>query len=531
MILGRPAVLVALVVAACAWVLAWAAPAEARIERFAVLIGNNAGERGEVELRYAEDDAAKMYDVLKDLGGFPPANLVLLRGEGAETVRRTLITMNDRVRAAVSSPDTDVLYLVYYSGHADANALHLGPAPLSLTEFEQLVRGSAASARLLIVDSCRSGTLTRVKGGTSAPPFVIKLDQRLAGQGMVTLTSSSGNEDAQESDELKGSFFTHALVSGLLGTADADRDGAVSLEEAYRHAYESTLRATSRTWAGAQHPTFRYDLRGQGKLILTELPVHASLRGVLRFPLGRSYLVMRDSSEGPVAAEVGASDATRTLSLRPGRYFVRGRGPDFLLEGTVEAEAGQTVDVGDERLSRVTFARLVRKGGGVREIAHGPVAGYQFRTPILQGSSPCHGGFVGYGVELQHMGLATRLSACHSAFQNEHLTASNDDLGLDVRLSHAWDLPVVTLGVGVDLGLAVMRQRFETSGHAPDRHGLAGAFGAGAGANVDLVGGFYLGVEAAAQTYLFEQQRAGSEEGEIAPSVAARLRVGLGMNL
>ncbi|HTN87277.1 MAG TPA: caspase family protein [Sorangium sp.] len=528
MSLGRIAALAA---AACGLVVASVAPAEARVERFAVLIGNNAGEKGEVELRYAEDDAAKMHDVLKDLGGFPPANLVLLRSEGADTVRRTLITMNDRVRAAMSSPDTDVLYLVYYSGHADGNALHLGPTPLSLTEFEQLVRGSAASARLLIVDSCRSGALTRAKGGTTAPPFVIRLDQRLAGQGMVTLTSSSGNEDAQESDELKGSFFTHALVSGLLGTADVDRDGAVSLEEAYRHAYESTLRATSRTWAGVQHPTFRYDLRGQGKLVLTQLPVHASLRGVLRFPAGRSYVVMRDASEGPVAAEVGASDATRTISLRPGRYFVRGRGPDFLLEGSVEAEAGKTIDVGDERLSRVMFARLVRKGGGVREVAHGPVAGYEMRTPLVEGSSLCHGGFVGYGIELQQMSLAARLSACHSAFRNEHLTASNDDLGLDVRLSHAWDLPVITLGVGVDAGLAVMRQRFETQGYAPDRLGLAGAFGAGAGANIDLLGGLYLGVEAAAQTYVFKQQRAGSGEGAIAPSVAARLRVGVGMSL
>ncbi|WP_437658471.1 caspase family protein [Sorangium sp. So ce1182] len=523
--------LAALAAAACGLVVASAAPAEARVERFAVLIGNNAGEKSEVELRYAENDAAKMYDVLKDLGGFPPANLVLLRSEGAETVRRTLITMNDRVRAAMSSPDTDVLYLVYYSGHADGHALHLGSTPLSLTEFEQLVRGSAASARLLIVDSCRSGALTRKKGGTSAPPFVIRLDQRLAGQGMVTLASSSGNEDAQESDELKGSFFTHALVSGLLGTADVDRDGAVSLEEAYRHAYESTLRATSRTWAGAQHPTFRYDFRGQGKLVLTELPVHASLRGMLRFPGGRSYLVMRDSSEGPVAAEVGASDATRAISLRPGRYFVRGRGPDFLLEGSVEAEAGKTIDVGDERLRRVMFARLVRKGGGVREVAHGPVAGYQMRTPLVQGSSLCHGGFIGYGVELQHVGLAARLSACHSAFQNEHLTASNDDLGLDVRMSRAWDLPVITVGVGVEVGLAVMRQRFETLGRAPDRHGLAGAFGAGAGVNVDLVKGVYLGVEGAAQTYVFKQQRVGSEEGEVAPSLAARLRVGLGMSL
>ncbi|WP_437997160.1 caspase family protein [Sorangium sp. So ce185] len=528
MSLGR---LAGLAAAAYGLAAAWAAPAEARIERFAVLIGNNAGEKGEVELRYAEDDAAKMVDVLKDLGGFPPANLVLLRSERADTVRRTLIAMNDRVRAAVSSPDTDVLYLVYYSGHADANALHLGPTPLSLTEFEQLVRGSAASARLLIVDSCRSGALTRVKGGTSAPPFVIKLDQRLAGQGMVTLTSSSGNEDAQESDELKGSFFTHALVSGLLGTADADRDGAVSLEEAYRHAYESTLRATSRTWAGAQHPTFRYDFRGQGKLILTELPVHASLRSVLRFPRGRSYLVMRDASEGAVAAEVGANDAARTISLRPGRYFVRGRGPDFLLEGAIEAEAGQAVDVGDERLSRVMFARLVRKGGGVREVAHGPVAGYQLRTPLVEGDSLCHGGFLGYGIELQHIGIASRLSACRSGFQNEHLTARNDELGLDVRLSHAWDLPVITVGVGVDLGLAVMRQQFETRGDAPDRHGLAGAFGAGAGVTVDLVRGLYLHLEGGAQTYVLKQRRAGGEEAEMAPALAARLRAGIGASL
>lgn len=51
-------------------------------------------------------------------------------------------------------------------------------------------------------------------------------------------------------------FFTHAFVSGLLGVADSDRDGAVSLEEAYRHAYDATLRATSRTFAVRRTPRF-----------------------------------------------------------------------------------------------------------------------------------------------------------------------------------------------------------------------------------------------------------------------------------
>ena len=61
------------------------------------------------------------------------------------------------------------------------------------------------------------------------------------------LAATAASEDAQESDELRGSFFTHYLVSGLLGAADEDGDGAVTLAEAYDHAYAATLRATSRT--------------------------------------------------------------------------------------------------------------------------------------------------------------------------------------------------------------------------------------------------------------------------------------------
>src|SRR5204863_443943 len=140
----------------------------------------------------------------------------------------------------------------------------LGTTSLELRELEQLVRGSAASFRLLILDACRSGALTRVKGGTPIPPFEIQLGERVAGEGAVFLTSSSASEDSQESDEIKGSFFTHALVSGLLGAADANSDGRVTLDETYRYAYDATLRASSRSLAGVQHPTFEYDVRGMG---------------------------------------------------------------------------------------------------------------------------------------------------------------------------------------------------------------------------------------------------------------------------
>ncbi|MEZ4287262.1 MAG: hypothetical protein R3A47_03760 [Polyangiales bacterium] len=45
---------------------------------------------------------------------------------------------------------------------------------------------------------------------------------------------------------LKGSFFTHYLVTAMLGAADMDRDGQVDLREAYQYAFENTIRASSR---------------------------------------------------------------------------------------------------------------------------------------------------------------------------------------------------------------------------------------------------------------------------------------------
>jgi len=236
----------------------WAAHASARVERFALIMGNEQGAANQAHLRYPLSDASRLYDVLRDLGGFQPVDMVFLRNESADVARRTLISLNDRIRHARELPNTQVMLVVYYSGHGSTESLQLGATELGLTELALLVRGSAADFRVLILDACRSGNLTtRTKGGRVVDAFALP-EEELEGAGLAYLTASSADEDAQESDELKGSFFTQAFVSALLGAADDNRDGAVSLDEAYRYAYESTLRATSSTRAGAQHPTFRY---------------------------------------------------------------------------------------------------------------------------------------------------------------------------------------------------------------------------------------------------------------------------------
>jgi len=515
-------------------VLLGAGRAHAQVERYAVVIGNNQGAADEVPLRWAEDDAAKIARVLRDLGGFRAENLLLLRGERADAIRRALIATNDRIRTRPGAGGRAML-LVYYSGHADAAAMHLGASTLEHGELRQLVRGSAAAMRLMIVDACRSGALTRVKGGRDAPPFAITLDAASGGasEGAVFLTSSAVNEDAQESDEIKGSFFTHALASALMGAGDADGDGRVLLEEAYRYAYDSTLRASSRTLAGTQHPTFQYDLRGQGQIVLATLDAGGRDRGVLTFPADRGYLVMQGDRSDAVVAEIGPHDRTRRLSVRPDRYFVRGRGPGYLLEGSVALAAGEARVVEDRDLERLEYARLVRKGGQAHAeaaIAQGPQAGYQLRSP-LGGASFCQGLFAGYAVEARHLTVLPRIAACRSTFQNGDLSAAGDELGLHLTVAHAWDLPVITIELGVAAGVSLLHQTFAVEGGtAPDRRSLAGQVGAGLALVYDLPRGLYLRLDAAAESYVFRQQDAAGHTA-LTGVLAGRGGLGIGKRL
>jgi hypothetical protein len=505
-------------------VLAVLAAGEARadVERYALLIGNNAGDHDEQRLRYAEDDARRVHEVLRELGGFRPENMLLLHGEDADTVRRALISLNDRIRTQ-SAGGSQTALLVYYSGHADQSALHLGSTALDLVQLQQLVRGSPAAFRMLILDACRSGALTRAKGGRIQPGFAIALDERIPAEGVVFWTASAETEDAQESDALRGSFFTHYLLSGLHGAADVDGDARVTVGEAYRHAYESTLRATSRTLSGTQHPTFRYELGGQREVVLATLNRPDEQRALVRFPAGKSYLLIRGNEDGAIVAEVGAHDRTRRLSVKPGRYFVRGRGRDFLLEGTLSLRAGVEHDVREDELDRIAYARLVRKGhDGVRH-ASSVHAGYALRTALWRGAGGCHGVFAGYAIDLRWVTLAPRLAACRGQFDNAFLRATTDELDLELRGSHVWDIGGVAVNVGIHLGGSLLRQDFSSEGLAPSRNALAAHLGVLAGTTVDLVQGFYGGIEVDAMTYFFQQQA--MDTAETAAPFAMRVSV------
>lgn len=500
--------------------LAGAARAE---PRFALVLGNARGDVGEVELRWSASDAQKFARVLRDLGGVQPENLVTLIDENADTARRTLIALNERIRQAGNG----ATLIVYYSGHADAAALHFGDSKLPLPELESLVRGSAANLRLLVVDACKSGSLTRVKGGVvrTAPP--VELASSLPADGVVFLTASAANEDAQESDTVHGSFFTHYLISGLVGAADRDGDGTVDVDEAYAYAYERTLRASSASAAGLQHPTYRHELKGRAPFVVTRLR-EGKDQAFLVFPPNQTWLVFKGDPNGPVLAELDADDQQRILSLHAEKLFLRGRAPDTLLEATVAPTVSQFVSVRDLPLERIQYARLVRKGGAGPSASNSLEAGYDLGRALNGSAGVCQGPWAGWVHARETLSFAVRAAACFEHFDNATLASSASAVRLEARLFHAWDWSHVSLELGGGLGAAWLHQTFTTTGAAPARNTVAGRVELGAAVVVDFTQALYLRTELSAEMWLFERADSDGADTRLRPVIGPHAAVGIG---
>lgn len=521
----RPAVACAAGLAVAAAVALAAGAARADVQRYAVVVGHDLGAPDEQRLRFAETDAARVAELLGEVGGVPDENQVVLRGKPADAVRRALIATNERIRVDQRTGRHTVL-VVYYSGHGDADALHLGDSRLPLRELEALVRGSSAQIRILVIDSCRSGSVTRVKGGKAAPPLALSAATEVSGEGLIVLTASTAGEDAQESDQLGGSFFTHYLLSALRGAADADGDQVITVGEAFRYTREQTILASSRTLGGTQHPTFHYDLRGRADIPLADLG-HARDRGQLTVPDGATWLVLAASGTG-VVGEIVAGAPRRTLSLRPGRYRVRGRARDALLEGAVTVTAGAQTVVDPAGLDRTTYARLVRKGhGDILRAVGGLFAGPLAQTAVIDGASTCLGGIAGWLWVRSDVTLSPRIAGCRGGFRNATLEATTEAFSLELRVAKVWDLRWISVDLGVAGGAELLRERFETRGMAPPRTSGAGHVGAGAGLSLPLAGRLSLNGELGAQTHFFSVERPDGAR-ELVARFAARGVLALG---
>ncbi len=198
------------------------------------------------QLRSPARDAADMALVLADpgIGGFAVS----------QVSDRTDYEIKQAVVTFLDDRSVDDLVVVYLSCHGVRDAygrLYFAATNTQKSKLKATAVESAwlldvldecrARQQVLILDCCFSGAFARTKSLAE-----IGLERRFAtsGRGRVVLTASRAEEYSYEGKPLApgavaASMFTAGLVDGLSsGAADRDRDGLITVEEAFRHAVE-----------------------------------------------------------------------------------------------------------------------------------------------------------------------------------------------------------------------------------------------------------------------------------------------------
>jgi hypothetical protein len=366
------------------------ATGSASTNRVAIVVGNNVGLVDEEILRYAEDDAEKIRRSLIDLAGYAQDDVHLLQGARADDLRTLLGRLS-----TVSSTTT---LFFYYSGHGDDTNLHLRGTRLPLREIRMALDAIASDVQIVLVDSCRSGALIRPKGATLGPAFDVDVRRTSDVRGRIIITSSSASEVAQESDRLRGSFFTHYWVSGLYGRADTNDDGLITLEEAYRFAHYQTVTETQASSGGVQHPSYDLEVAGEGSVVLANLKQSGSALSITSASEG-SYLVF-DADNRLLLTEVAVAGPGDAVVLLPaGRYQVTKREDARLLSSEVSIVDGRVTALKDAEMREASIVGGGEKGAAdlsLREEVgralsverHGPTVRVGARAYLVEGFAP-----------------------------------------------------------------------------------------------------------------------------------------------
>ena len=343
----------------------------AEVARAAVVVGANVGHEPASALRYAERDAARVARALASVCGVEAPAITLIMGGHAAEISAAVDAASARLAGARAEAS---MLFVYYSGHADGESLEIGSEPLPLEVLRTQMEGAPADLKILIIDACHSGAITRAKGWRPAPGFDVSLVERLDTSGLVILAASADAEAARESERLQGSTFTHHLLSGLQGAADRDEDDRVTLREAYQYAYGQTVVGSVLGAQGPQRPTYEFDLSGRGEVVIADLSrADASLR--FGPDTGGQFWVI-DPARGALVAELSKPQgATRRLALPRGRYQVAQRHGDGARVQDVRLSAREEVQVRPGAMRPHAPVTALLKGPGGRRgrhAEHGP---------------------------------------------------------------------------------------------------------------------------------------------------------------
>ena len=210
-------------------------------------------EGGLSDLEYADADSRSIVDFLKTRSGFKDSDISYLENENAtvENVRAAVDLFLERAR------ENDLIFL-FIAGHGaqdpfdprslylilhDSKVTNMPRTALNMSQLQTLFTNRLRAKRMVIlIDACHSGGVNPGQTSSSRQlersennTFNIYAEKLFGGEGRALLTSSDVNEISEEGKKWGGGHgvFTWAVLEGLRGTADLNRDRVITTGELF----------------------------------------------------------------------------------------------------------------------------------------------------------------------------------------------------------------------------------------------------------------------------------------------------------
>lgn len=239
-----------------------AAPAASASTLWLLAIGVSRYQQASINLQFADADARAVAEALQRQADGPLYRAVRSAVLTNEQVTRE--SMLDGMERFLGQARPNDVVVIFIAGHAvldrasgsyyflpfPITAQNLVSAGLRMSDFDEMVRIIRRRVRGVVVmlDTCHAGALQL------GAPDVVAMDEpgaRLsAGEGFFLLAATKPGEQSQEQSALGHGAFTYALLDGLRGAADADKDGLLSVADLFSYVAREVPRLTG----GAQHP-------------------------------------------------------------------------------------------------------------------------------------------------------------------------------------------------------------------------------------------------------------------------------------
>jgi hypothetical protein len=301
-------------------------------------VGNSQSyESGLKQLKYAVTDSVKFSRAMELVAQVPRQQVVSLKNQSLSDFKNKLNDTRDFLK---QSRDIHK-FVFYYSGHSDDRGLHFKDGLFTKEELHGFLKSIQVDSKISILDSCFSGALAAKGIEPVVREFQIPKSDYDEPTGTVFLTASSADESAFESETKKGSVFSHHLITGIYGDADANNDGLITVEELYLYVYRKTKYENILSPTGIkQQPEFVSELKGRGALVVSK-PQSVSIPIRVDGPLVGSFTLMSIYGLQTYAFDKITKDSM-TVSVPQGDYNLSLVSSSRVGHALIHAESGRT---------------------------------------------------------------------------------------------------------------------------------------------------------------------------------------------